>query len=166
MNNTLIKKVLVAVNETEEALRTAMDAIMFAKVYSAELMALFVVDTATIQYLRLNDVIAGKEGSVFENELTKEGNNYLEYIQELAAKKGVKIEKEIRFGTVYSEIINAAKDFEADLIMIGGTKLSPKLSYQRKNVSSAVQAELITSSPYPIMIVNKENIEAEFQLFE
>jgi nucleotide-binding universal stress UspA family protein len=52
--------------------------------------------------------------------LEANGERYLSFVEELARAKGVKVEREIRRGAVYTEILTVADEKKADLIILGG----------------------------------------------
>ena len=60
------RKVLVAINGRQSSIHAAMYAIMMAKAYSLELKFVFVVDTATIKYLTMNNLLINSEKMDFE----------------------------------------------------------------------------------------------------
>jgi nucleotide-binding universal stress UspA family protein len=48
-----------------------------------------------------------------------DAERYLNYVNELAVKKGVSIVKKLRKGSVNKEIVNAVNEEEVDLLVIG-----------------------------------------------
>ena len=68
-------------------------------------------------------------------------------------------------GGVFTEIIKAAEEYDADLILLGGTEKDAAPTDYRKTVLSRDQNEVLANSKCPVLIVQKEGIEAEFKIF-
>lgn len=156
MAKTFFKKILVAVNGHKNSIHTAMYAIMMARTYSLSLKLVYVVDTATIKYLEMNNLLLADEKNDFMNQLTSDGVHILSYVAGLARSKGVTAETELLSGAVFTEIVKAAEVFSADLILMGG---------KEKTMLSHDQNEILVHSPCPVLIVQKPTIEAEFKIF-
>lgn len=165
MGKIFFKKILVAVNGTENSLHAAMYAIMMAKTYDLELKVVHVVDSATIKYLGMNQILLKEEQKSFHTDLTNEGQNNLDYIEMLASTKGVQIKKELRQGAVFTEIIKCSQEFNADLILVGGLIKDLKNDYGRKNADFFLHREILNHAKCPVMVVQKADIEAEFKIF-
>ena len=103
---TFFRKVLVAINGRQSSIHAAMYAIMMAKAYSLELKFVFVVDTATIKYLTMNNLLINSEKMDFEEKLEVDGQHYLDYVKMLAGSKGIKCHTELRKGGIFTEILN------------------------------------------------------------
>lgn len=165
MAKTFFKKILVAINGKQSSIQAAMYAIMMARVYKLSVKFIYVVDTATIKYLSMNKLLIAEERADFEEKLKTDGTHYLDFVEKLAASKGLAVEKELRSGGVFTEIIKAAEEFEADLILLGGADKDSSRSDYRKPVLSREQNEVLANSKSPVLIVQKEGIEAEFKIF-
>ena len=116
----LFSNIITAVTGSDESIMAAKYAIIMAKLYHCHLNAVYVVDTATIKQLTLSKIFIQEESVEYEKSLEANGLRYLSFVEELAHAKGVKIEKEIRKGAVYTEILAAAAEKRADLIVMGG----------------------------------------------
>ena len=55
----------------------------------------------------------------YEHDMEADAERYLNYVNELAAKKGVSVTRKYSKGTVHKEIIDAITDEEIDLLVIG-----------------------------------------------
>ena len=165
MTKTFFKKILVAINGKHSSVHAAMYAIMMARIYHLNVKFVYVVDTATIKYLTMNKFLLAEERVDFEEKLKTDGIHYLDYVQRLAVSKGLDVETELKSGGVFTEIIKAAEEFEADLILLGGTEKDSSRSDYRKPVLSREQNEVLADSKCPVLIVQKEGIEAEFKIF-
>ncbi|MCR5766679.1 MAG: universal stress protein, partial [Treponema sp.] len=72
-----VKKILVAINGTENSIHAAMYAIMLAKSYNAQLKFIYVVDSATVRYLGINKVLIQEDQPDFTPDLNSEGQTSL-----------------------------------------------------------------------------------------
>ena len=160
MAKTFFKKIIVAINGNQSSIHAAMYAIMMARVYHLSVKFVYVVDTATIKYLTMNRFLLSEEKIDFEEKLTIDGTHYLDYVERLAVSKGLEVS-----GGVFTEIIKAAEEYDADLILLGGTEKDAARTDYRKPVLSRDQNEVLANSKCPVLIVQKEGIEAEFKIF-
>jgi nucleotide-binding universal stress UspA family protein len=120
MIKPLLSNLVVAVSGSDASISAAKYAIIMAKQYRCRLCAVYVVDTATIRQLTLSKIFIQEESLDYERSLEANGERYLSFVEELARAKGVKIEREIRRGAVYTEILTVADEKKADLIILGG----------------------------------------------
>ena len=162
MAKSFFKKILVAINGKQSSIVTAMYAIMMAKTYNLDLRFVFVIDTATIKFLSINKLIISDD---LEERLEADGKRYLEYVEMLASSKGVKCEKDLRKGGVFSEVLKSAQEFDADLILLGGNMREVNKTGLKHNFLNAAENGILSNSQCPVMIVQKPNIEAEFKIF-
>ena len=168
MAKEFFKKVLVAINGSESSIRAAMYGIMLARTYNLELKFVYVIDSATINYLGMNQILAKDEQVDYKVDLCYEGQNHLEYAASLAGSKGVSAQTELKDGHVVTEILKVAKEFEADLILIGSTSKKRGESLIKRNVHSSHQSDIIDNSKIPVLVVQsqeKDNIETKFKVF-
>ncbi|GHV83760.1 universal stress protein [Spirochaetia bacterium] len=120
MQKPLITNIIVAISGSGASVHAAKYAIMLAKHNKCRLTAVYVVDTDTICQLASVNVFVREESSDYEQNLTANGKRYLSFVDELSKARGVKIETELRTGAVCTEIVNAAAEKKADLIILGG----------------------------------------------
>lgn len=162
MAKSFFKKIVVAVNGKQSSIQTAMYAVMMSKIYNIEIRFVFVIDTATIKFLSINKLIVSED---LEERLEADGKRYLEYVEMLASSKGVKCEKNLRKGGVFSEVLKAAEEFDADLILLGGNIREVGKTGIKHNFLTSAETSILSNSMCPVMIVQKPNIEAEFKIF-
>jgi nucleotide-binding universal stress UspA family protein len=120
MIKPLFSHIIVSVTGSDASIAAAKYAIVMSKIYHCRLSAVYVVDTATIRQLTLSKIFIQEESQEYEKSLEANGERYLSFVEELARAKGVKIERDIRRGAVYTEILTAADEKKADLIVLGG----------------------------------------------
>lgn len=164
MIKPLFQRLIVAYNGSRSSLHALMYAILMAKSYKCQLKVVYVVDVATIRQLMLTKFVAKGEGDAFERNLESDGKRNLDFALGLAKSKGVKIETELRKGAIYSEIISAADDFRADLILLGGSDTGAEVSSVKHDVVSMQNGEIIGSSHCSVMVVRQQYIEQLFKI--
>ena len=96
----MFQTVVIAVSGSEASVNAARYAIVLAKQYRCRLVAINVVDTATLKELLLSRIFVEDESFEYEHSLEENGQRYLNYIEELAARKGVAVEKVMRMFSV------------------------------------------------------------------
>lgn len=167
MIKPLFNRIVVALNGSEQSLRAAMYGIMMSKLYGSDLKVVYVVDTATLKELELLKFFIAEESSRYEKNLVSDGERYLSYVVDLAKQKGVKLQTELKKGAVWSELIRAANEFEARLILVGDKKVSGTGSIDkvlRYNKISSTNSEIIGSSECNVLVVKEAEIEKLFRL--
>ena len=165
MAKSFFKKMIVAVNGHSSSIHSAMYAIMMARSYNIEIKFIYVVDTATVKYLSMNKFLVSDERYDYEERLKEDGERYLAYAQMLAGSKGLKCQTELRSGGVFTEILRAADEYEADLIILGGNESDAEKHHVKRNVLSSDHNEVLTHSKCPVMIIQKPDIEKIFKIF-
>ncbi|HCC36457.1 MAG TPA: universal stress protein [Treponema sp.] len=130
-------------------------AIVMAKLYRCRLSAVYVVDTATIKQLTLSRIFIQEESVEYEKSLEANGERYLAFVEELARAKGVKAEREIRKGAVYTEILAVADEKKADLIMLGGWEKDRSA----RDIISHAHREIMANAKCPVLLVKEPNID-------
>ena len=114
-----IKKIMVYVDGTEQSITAAQYAICLASFSGAELIACYVVNTRAMEDLLKARIFLQDEQLEYEHDMEADGERYLNYINELAAKKGVSITKKQSRGNVHHEIVNIVKEEKVDLLIVG-----------------------------------------------
>lgn len=156
MIQPLLKRLLVAVNGSEHSILAAKYAIMLAKQQHCALKAVYVVDTATIRALTLTKVFVRQEGSEYTENLEVNGRRHLEYVAEMGKSKGVAVETELRRGSVFSEIVMAADDYRASLILVGGRDARTAFSHGTDDLIDNVRCN--------VLFVHDPDVEKLFKL--
>jgi nucleotide-binding universal stress UspA family protein len=111
---------VVAVSGSGASVHAAKYAIVMAKLYKCRLCAVYVVDSATIRQLALSKIFVQEESEEYERSLEINGKRYLAFVEELAKAKGIRVDCELRTGSVTNEILTVADEKHADLIILGG----------------------------------------------
>lgn len=151
----LLQKVVVAVSGSEASINAAKYGIAMAKLFHCRLIAVYVVDTATLKELLLSKIFVEDESREYEKSLEDNGHRYLNYVDELAQKKGVGVDKLLRRGAISTEIVEAAKESGADLILLGG--FEEKGSF--RDALSRQHREILKNAKCSILFVKEPEID-------
>jgi nucleotide-binding universal stress UspA family protein len=151
----LFSNVVVAITGSDVSILAAKYAIVMAKANHCKLFAVYVVDTATIRQLTLSKIFVKEESQEYEASLEANGERYLSFVEELAKAKGVKVEREIRRGAVYTEILASAHEKKADIIILGGWEKdrSPQ------DIFSHSYREIMVNARCSVMYVKEPGID-------
>jgi len=151
----LISNIVTAVTGTDASILAAKYGIVMAKTYNCKLSAVYVVDTATIKQLTLSKIFLQEEGAEYEKSLETNGSRYLSFVEELASAKGVKIDKIMRRGAIYTEILAAADEKKADLILLGGWEKDTKT----KDIIGHSHREIMANAKCSVLLVKEPEID-------
>jgi len=151
----LISRIVTGITGSDASISAAKYAIVMAKNYHCDLTMIYVVDTATIKQLTLSKIFIQEESIEYEKSLEANGERYLSFMEELAQVKGVKIEKEIRKGAVSAEILAAAEEYKADLIVMGGWEKERSA----RDIIGHAHREILFNAKCPVIVVKEPNID-------
>jgi nucleotide-binding universal stress UspA family protein len=155
----LFQTVVVAVSGSEASIGAAKYGITMARLYRCRLVAVYVVDTATLRELLISKIFVEDESVEYQTSLEENGQRYLNYVEELAQKKGVSVEKVLRRGAVATEVIQAAQDCEADLILLGG--FEEKESF--RDALSRQHRDILKNSRCSILVVKDPDVDFRYR---
>jgi nucleotide-binding universal stress UspA family protein len=150
----IFQTVVVTVSGSDASIGACKYAIAMAKQYRCRLIAVFVVDTATLKELLISHIFVEEESREYEKSLEENGIRYLNYIEELARKKGVQVEKILRKGSVFGEVISVAEERSADLILIG--------AHEKERHSDSLSKklrEILNNSKCSILVVKEPDAD-------
>jgi len=103
----------------------------------------------------LSKIFIQEEAAEYEKSLENNGKRYLAFVDELANAKGVKIEKIIRKGAIYTEILNVADEKRADLILLGGWEKDTKT----RDIIGHSHREIMASAKCSVVLVKEPDID-------
>ena len=155
MTKPFFSNIVVAISGSDASILAAKYAIVMAKIYHCRVTAVYVVDTATIKQLTLSRIFIQEESQEYEKSLSANGERYLTFVDELAIAKGVKIDKEIRRGAVYTEILAVADEKKADLIILGGWEKDRN----PRDIISHSHRETMINAKCSILLVKEPDID-------
>ncbi len=149
-----MKKILVAFDGSNSSLKALNEAAEMAAKLDAELSLVYVVNLGDIYYQELlgkpefTEVLESlkKEGKIFDDFLSESGKKVLATAR--SCVEGVSVSKEIvKIGHPAEEIINAAKEIGADLIVLGPH------SKRRTLLMGSVSKEVVERAPCSVLVV-------------
>ncbi len=114
-----INKIMVYIDGTEESVTAAMYAICLASFTGADLIAHSVINTRAMEDLLRASIFLKDEQVEYEHDMAADADRYLNYVKELAVKKGVSIIQKQSSGSVHTEVVNSVKENDVDLLVIG-----------------------------------------------
>ena len=154
------KKILVYVDGTEQSVTAAQYAICLASGFRAELLALYVINTRAMEDLLKAQIFLQNEQVEYERDMEADAQRYLNYVNELALKKGVTLSKHHARGSVHKEIEKLVKDEGVDLLVIG--ELSRIRSRRDEFYDETERA--MRSVPCSVLIVKDD--DAVYEMYE
>ncbi|MCG8571851.1 MAG: universal stress protein [Spirochaetes bacterium] len=157
----IVKKILVAISGSNSSINASKYAIMLAKTFKWELVALYVIDTSTIKELLLSKIFIEEESDDFEKNLEANGKRYLDYVEELAKNKSVKVKKVLKRGGIASMIMETSTDEDCDLIIMGGWEVNRS----KRDLISKAHMDLLMDSKKSVLIVKEEEVENLYKKF-
>ncbi len=110
---------MVYVDGTEQSVTAAQYAICLASFSGAELIAYYVINTRAVEDLLKARIFLKDEQVEYEHDMEADAERYLNYINELAVKKGVSVIKKRSRGSVHREIVDSIEADDVDLLVIG-----------------------------------------------
>jgi nucleotide-binding universal stress UspA family protein len=155
VTKSLFPNIVVAISGSGASVNAAKYAIVLAKLYKCHLTAVYVIDSATIRQLAASRILIADESADFEKNLRQNGERYLTFVEELARAKDIRIEKELREGTVWTEIIGAAEKKDAGLIVMGGWEQNRSA----KDVITSLHREVMLNAKCSVLIAKEPNID-------
>jgi nucleotide-binding universal stress UspA family protein len=136
--------ILIALDGSEAGQRALSRAVDEAKVWNAQLQAIYVVETGLFSSLPLDNTV-----EIMYRVLEKEGKAVLERAKKSAAEKGITIITHMKQGHAGSEIIALAEQEKSDLIMVG----SHGKSNTDRLLIGSVSTFVVTHSKVTTMVV-------------
>ena len=154
------KKILVYVDGTEQSVTAAQYAICLASNNRAELLALYVINTRAMEDLLKAQIFLKNEQVEYERDMEADAQRYLNYVSELALKKGITIAKHSAQGSVHKEIDKLVKEEGVDLLVIGEL---PRIRSRRDEFYDESERAMRTV-PCSVLIVKDE--DAVYDMYE
>ena len=144
MNFKNIQKILVPTDGSDYSIRAAEYGIGIAKMLSAQILVVYVIDKVVI-----DQISKVTERESVEQELKENGQRYVNYVLDLAAKKGVKSSSMLTKGSPYEQIVHLARELNIDLIVMG--------TYGRRGAErvliGSVAERVIEYAPCPVLVI-------------
>ncbi|TKJ35796.1 MAG: universal stress protein UspA [Planctomycetes bacterium B3_Pla] len=148
-----VRKIMVYVDGTEQSITAVQYAICLASFSGAELIAHYVINTRAMEDLLRARIFLKDEQEDYEHDMESDAERYLNHVNELAVKKGLSIITRRSKGNVHKEIVNAIKEEDVDLLVIG--ELSRIRSRRDEFYDEAERA--MRTVPCSVLIVKDED---------
>jgi nucleotide-binding universal stress UspA family protein len=140
----MFQHILVAIDGSKISSQALEAAIEEARVWKATVHAIYVVETGLFSSLPMDST-----WEIMYSMLENEGNRALATAREMAERSGVKIETLMKQGHAGNEIVRAAADLGADLVIVGSHGKSEVDRLLLGSVSSFV----VSNSGKTVMVV-------------
>lgn len=161
MTKPLFRNIMVVINSTDSSINALKYAVIMSKLYRCKVYAIYVVDTATIRQLTISRFFVEDESREYEQSLDENGHRYLQYADEIARAKGVKIELVFRRGVIWSEVVSAAEEFGVDTILLGGYE---KGVIDQKDLLSSSAKAILLNARCSVLMVKEKMIEQMYKI--
>lgn len=148
MKQTLFNKILLILDGMDTSMAAATLAIKMAAELKSSVLALYVVDTPTLDYLLKEHVLLKEEHDTMELELEKSADRFLHYVAELARESGATLSCRSCKGRLSQVGLQTAREIDADVIVMGNCRSS-----SRHDLSTTERHLLLTECASPVIIV-------------
>ncbi|HUK85385.1 MAG TPA: universal stress protein [Candidatus Acidoferrum sp.] len=138
------KNILIPTDGSDYSLRAAEYGVSVAKMLSAQIMVVYVIDEVVLDRI---SKLAERED--VEQELKTDGQRYIKYVLGLAEKEGVKATSTLAKGRPFEQIVHIAKGLNMDLIIMGtyGLRGADRI------LIGSVTERVIEYSPCPVLVI-------------
>ncbi len=154
-----LSKVLVVINGSESSIAAAKLAMSFGRAYGSAVVAVYVVDTATIRQLALSRIFVPDESREYEDSLEESGRRLLAFVKEMGSAVKVPVETILRKGSIGGEVIACAEEIDADCILLGQAEHSS----QFRGVHLEVYMEITRNASCSVLIVKGKQAEQNYR---
>jgi len=149
-----IKNIVASVAGGGISLITVKYAISLAKLLSAKLTAMYVVNEKLLAELLKSRILVDVEAQSYEKDLEDQGKRFLERIKSMCDSKGVECECMLLRGNVHEEISKHTQEINADLLVMG--ELKEVLS--RKDTFYDEAERIFREAPCPVAVVKNASL--------
>lgn len=153
--NALLGRLLLVVDGSDASVAAAEFAVELAAGIGSEITAIYVVDTATMDYLMQMRILVKEEREEFEGDLERTGSRYLDYVTTLGRNLGLEVETVQRKGRFHQTILKEARTMRADAIVVGGWRRT----VTRKDATSVERQLILDQAECPVIVVKGEDTQ-------
>ena len=121
-DDSFLKRVMLVVDGSQAGDAATQFAFRFARRLNCTLTAVYVIDTATMDYLLQMHIFVSDERDDMEMALEAKGHSYLDRAVRLGENYGVPVETKIIRGAFHQAILQQARHMDAEAVIIGGWK--------------------------------------------
>ncbi|MFA6814685.1 MAG: universal stress protein [Lentisphaeria bacterium] len=153
-NDFFMSNVLLVVDGSNNSLTATQFAINYAQKTGCHLLAAFIIDTATMDYLQQMRIFIQDEREDLERDMEQKGVRYLERVKCMAENRNVSIETTLRRGRLHQTILQVARDGKIDAIILAGWKHE----IQQKDSTSIERQLILDLADCPVIVVKKKHM--------
>lgn len=144
-----LKRILLVVDGSQESEEATEFALRMAARLGSDLIAAYVVDTATMDYLQQLHIFVSEERADLEESINVKGQSYLERTKRLAQAAGVRVETTVLRGRLHHVVLHFVRENQIDALVLGGRKGL----YHDKDVSTVERELLLELAALPVIVV-------------
>lgn len=144
-------RLMLVVDGSNASLAASDFAVAMAAEKGCSIIAVYVVDTATMDYLVNMRLLLTTERLGFEKQLEATGHRHLERVVKMAEPMGVKIETHMTRGIFHKSILHLAREHHADAIVVGGWQRT----VTRKDYPSVERQAILDEAECPVIVVKE-----------
>lgn len=146
--------ILLVVDGSQPSAQATDFAIKFARMNNSELLASYIIDTATMDCLTQMRILVQEEREELQRDLEAKGQRYLARVRQLAAANALEVRTHISRGRFHQVILHLAREHKCDAIIIGGWKNE----IQRKDSSSVERQLILDLAECPVIVVKHKEM--------
>jgi len=144
-----LTKILLVIDGSESSQNAAIFAVRLAQSTGAKIVAVYIIDTATMDYLLQMRIFITEEREELEATLEQKGKRYLSLVKEKAEQRGVEISTCIAKGRQSKAILHMARSSNVSAIVLGGWNNE----LQQKDVSSIERQLILDAAECPVLVI-------------
>ncbi len=148
----LFQNILLVVDGSEASVAAANFAVRLAASMHAPVAAVYIVDTATMDYLMQMRIFVSDERQEYEADLERTGQRYLDYVSTIATKQDVAVEKILQRGSFHQTVLQLARARNVDVIVLGGWLRT----VTRKDATSVERQLILDEADCPVLVIKAE----------
>lgn len=148
----LLGSLLLVVDGSEPSMAAARFAMDLARQLQSRVTAVYVVDTATMDYLTQMRIFVAEERAEFEADIERTGQRYLEYVSTIGRKQGVETTVLLRKGRFHTAILQEARNLRVNAIVLGGWRRSAT----RKDATSVERQLVLDLAESPVIVIKSD----------
>ena len=148
----MLGEILLVVDGSEPSVAAARFGVRLAAEFDSHVVAVYVVDTATMDYLLQSHIFVAEEREEFENDLERTGHRYLEYVRTIGDNHGVEVDVMLDKGSFHRTILQKARELSVDVIVLGGWRRS----ITRKDAASVERQLVLDEADCPVIVVKAD----------
>ena len=141
--------VVLLVDGSEAGERAARFAVQLAQKIGCRVLAVYPVNTASMDYLLQMHIFVSEEKEDFEKAIEQKGEGYLRRIRALGEINGIAVETSLVRGRLHEAIMKHATRNHAKAILLGNWRTGRK----SKDLSSAERELILELAEQPVFVI-------------